>query len=91
LIKAVLFDIGNTLVKYNYDDPEEVFRKVLFPLGISRSLNDIKKAFMNAEKEAEETNLRPLSGKIKCEDFSTSHKTCLIKHNFLEDGEDEPK
>ena len=57
MIKAVLFDMGNTLVKYDYGLPEEVFQRVLFSLGISRSLDDMKKAFLKAEKEAEDINL----------------------------------
>ena len=78
-IKAVLFDIGNTLVKYDYGLPEEVFQKVLFSLGISRSLDDIKKAFLNAEKEAEDTNLPSSSGKIKCEEFWYQWNSLVLK------------
>jgi FMN phosphatase YigB (HAD superfamily) len=49
-IKAVLFDMGNTLVKYDVGSPEEVFQRVLVSLGIYKSLDDIKKAFLSAEK-----------------------------------------
>ena len=37
--------MGNTLIKYDYGLPEEVFQRVLSSLGISRSLDDMKKAF----------------------------------------------
>lgn len=38
-IKAVLFDIGNTLVKYDVDSPEQVFQRVLAALGISSCMH----------------------------------------------------
>jgi len=36
--------MGNTLIKYDYGSAEVVFQKVLFSLGISRSLEYMKKA-----------------------------------------------
>jgi HAD superfamily hydrolase (TIGR01549 family) len=89
-IKAVLFDMGNTLVKYNYNTPEEVFQKILFSLGISRSLDNIKKAFVKAEKEAKETNLLSLSGKIKCEDFWYRWDSLVLKHLKVEENKELP-
>jgi 2-haloalkanoic acid dehalogenase type II len=83
--------MGNTLVKYDYGTPEEVFQKVLSSLGISRSLDDVKKAFMNAEKEAEETNLPSLSGQIKCEDFWYRWDSLVLKHLTVEENEDLPR
>jgi len=79
-IKAVLFDMGNTLVKYDYGLPEEVFQRVLFSLGISRSLDDIKKAFLNAEKEAEDINLLVSMGKIKRDEFWHQWDSLVLKH-----------
>ncbi|NIQ07997.1 MAG: hypothetical protein GWO20_20465 [Candidatus Korarchaeota archaeon] len=61
--------MGNTLVKYDYIAPEEVFQKVLFSLGIRRSLEDTKKAFLNAEKEAEDNKLLSTFGKIKRDEY----------------------
>ena len=61
-IKAVLFDIGNTLVKGDFGSPEDVFQRVLMSLGISRSLDDMKKAFLNAEKEAKDLTLLSFYG-----------------------------
>ena len=83
--------MGNTLVKYDYGAPEEVFRKVLSSLGISRSLDDVKKAFMNAEKEAEEIDLLSLSGRIKCEDFWCQWDSLVLKHLKVEENEDLPR
>lgn len=90
-IKAVFFDVGNTLVKYDYALPEEVFQRVLFSLGISRSLDDMKKAFRKAEKEAEDTNLPSSSGKIKCEDFWYQWDSLVLKHLRVEENEELPK
>jgi putative hydrolase of the HAD superfamily len=90
-IKAVLFDIGNTLVKYDYGLPEEVFQRVLFSLGISRSLDDMKKAFRKAEKEAEDTNLPSSSGKIKCEEFWYQWDSIVLKYLQMEESEELPK
>ena len=83
--------MGNTLVKYDYGSPEEVFQKILFSLGISRSLDDMKKAFVNAEKEAEDTNLPSLSGKIKCEDFWHQWDSLVLKHLKVEENEELPR
>jgi len=83
--------MGNTLVKYDYGAPEEVFRKVLSSLGISRSLDDVKKAFMNAEKEAEEIDLLSLSGRIKCEDFWYRWDSLVLEHLKVEENEDLPR
>jgi len=47
-VKAVLFDLGNTLV-YMY--PEETFQKILEALGISKSLDDVKQAMIKGNQE----------------------------------------
>jgi putative hydrolase of the HAD superfamily len=87
VIKAVLLDVGNTLVKYDYGRPEEVFRRILLSLGISRSLDDIKNAFLSAEKEAERINLPSSAGKIGCEDFWHQWDSLVLK--YLQVGENE--
>jgi putative hydrolase of the HAD superfamily len=86
-IKAVLFDLGNTLVKYDYGLPEEVFQRVLSSLGIAKALDDIKKAFRSAEQEAEENKLFSFAGKIACEDFWYQWDALVLKH--LQVGETE--
>lgn len=90
-IKAVLFDMGNTLIKYDYGAPEEVFQRVLSSLGISRSLDEVKKAFLNAEKEAEDINLPSSSGKIKCEDFWYQWDSLVLKHLKVEENKELPR
>ena len=79
-IRAVLFDMGNTLVKYDYGSPEEVFHRVLVSMGITKSVNEIKRAFLNAEKEAKDINLLSLHGKIECEDYWQRWDSLILKH-----------
>jgi beta-phosphoglucomutase-like phosphatase (HAD superfamily) len=67
--KAVLFDMGNTLIKFDVGSPEEVFHKVLASMGIIRSVDEIKRAFLNAEEEAKNLNLLSLFGKIQREEY----------------------
>lgn len=87
MIKAILFDLGNTLVKYDYGQPEEVFQRVLSSLGTVKSLDDIKKAFRSAEQEAEETKLFSFAGKIECEDFWYQWDALVLKHLQVDDTE----
>ncbi|MDH5375036.1 MAG: HAD family hydrolase [Candidatus Bathyarchaeota archaeon] len=88
-IKAVLFDMGNTLVNFgDFGSPEEVFQRVLISLGISRSLDDMKKAFLNAEKEAEGINLLSSMGKIKCEEFWHQWDSLVLKHLRIAEDEE---
>ena len=78
--KAVLFDRGNTLVKYDLGSPEEVLQRVLASIGIIRSVDEIEKAFLTAETEAKELNLLSLFGKIKCEEFWIRWDSLVLKH-----------
>ena len=90
-IKAVLFDMGNTLVKYDYGFPEEVFKRVLSSLGISRSLDDIKKAFLNAKKKEEYNQLLSSLGKMKCEEYWFQWDSIVLKHLKIEEDEELPR
>ncbi len=80
--------MGNTLIKYDYGLPEEIFQMVLFSLGISRSLDDMKKAFLNARMEAEDINLLPSFGKIKCEEYWYQWDSLVLKHLKIKDNEE---
>jgi HAD superfamily hydrolase (TIGR01549 family) len=80
--------MGNTLVKYDYGLPEEVFQRVLVSLGISRSLDDTKKAFLIAEKEAEDTNLQASMGKIKRDEFWHKWDSLVLKHLGIAEHEE---
>lgn len=47
-VKALLFDLGNTLV---YQNPYKTFQKILENHGIIRTTKEIEEAFTRAEGE----------------------------------------
>lgn len=67
-IKAVLFDLGNTLVTYGVAG-EVIFQRVLDSLGISRPVDEIKVALAKTEQDFADLNYRSLFGKISCEEY----------------------
>jgi len=79
-IKAVLFDLGGTLLDFNWEHPAEIYQKVLASLGISKSLDEAKTAFLNAEKEAEELNLFSSFGKMDREEYMSQWGALVLKH-----------
>jgi len=79
-IKAVLFDMGYTLIKPNCVHPGEVFQRILNLLGIYKSLDDVKKAFLNAENEAKELNLFSLFGRMEREEYWLQWDALVLKH-----------
>jgi len=80
--------MGNTLIKYDVDTFKEVFQRVLISLGISRSLDEIKIAFLNSEKEAKDINLLSSFGKIKCEEYWHKWDSLVLKHLKITDNEE---
>jgi HAD superfamily hydrolase (TIGR01509 family) len=87
-IRAVLFDLGNTLVQYDYDFPAGPFRKILTALGIHRSLQDTLNAFTRAQDDANHLNLRASLGKIPCEEYWRTWDSLVLKHLGIEDPHD---
>ena len=79
-IRAVLFDMGDTLIKPDVLHPGEVFHRILTSLGISKSLRAIKIAFQDAEKEAEDINLLSLFGKLQREEYWRKWDSLVLKH-----------
>jgi len=79
-IKAVLFDMGGTLIKYDVVHAGEIFQRILVSLGISRSLDEIKTAFVNAGKEAKDLNLLSSFGKMECEEYWNQWDSLVLKH-----------
>ena len=59
-VKAVLFDLGNTLVKTWI--PEVTYQNVLASLGIDRSIEEIQGALAKTEEEFKESNYRSRYG-----------------------------
>ena len=49
-LKAVLFDLGGTLVKINNQKIPRVMKRMLKHYGINRSLREISHAWIEAEK-----------------------------------------
>jgi putative hydrolase of the HAD superfamily len=84
-IKAVLFDLGGTLVKtWN---PEDTFQRVLHSLKISRSYEQVREALAktNAEFDAEGYNL--LYGKIPYKEFWSRWDSLVLKNLGIPDDE----
>ena len=79
-IKAVLFDLGGTLLNFDVEHPGEVFQRILISLDISEPLDKIKIAFSNAEKEAEENNLLASMGKMGREEYWHQWDSLVLKH-----------
>ena len=79
-IKAVLFDMGNTLIEYDYESPEEVFHRILLSLSIPKSLDDIKEAFLSAKNEAKDVGLLSSFGDIACEEYWNLWDSLVLKH-----------
>ena len=88
MIKAVLFDMGNTLVKYDVEIFEEVYHRILTSMGISRSIEDIKRAFLKTEKEAKDLGLLSSLGKIRCEEFWHQWDSIVLKHLSIAKNEE---
>jgi FMN phosphatase YigB (HAD superfamily) len=72
-IKAVLFDLGNTLV---YSHPEVTFRRILAEHGIAKSLDAVTEALVrgNAEFDIEKHE------ELTAHEFYTRWNTVQLKH-----------
>jgi putative hydrolase of the HAD superfamily len=62
------------------EHPGEILQRILASLGISRSLDEVKTAWLNAEKEAKDTNLLSLFGKLQPEEYWHKWNTLVLKH-----------
>jgi 2-haloalkanoic acid dehalogenase type II len=66
-IKAVLFDLGNTLVKtWN---SEVTYQNVLASLGIDRSIKELEKAIAKTEEEFQESSYRSRYGEVSYAEY----------------------
>jgi len=84
-IKAVLFDLGDTLNKVDFEHPGEIFQRILTSLGISKSLDEIKTVWLNVE---ENTNLPSLFGKLPAEEWGEKWNSLVLKHLGIEESEE---
>lgn len=83
-IRAVLFDVWGTLIHADIEHPGEILQKILASFGISRSLDEIKTVWLNAEKEAKDTNLLSLFGKLQPEEYWYKWNSLVLKHLGIE-------
>jgi len=72
-IKAILFDLGNTLV---YQQPHEPFQKILRANGVSRSIREIREAFENGVKEFDSERYK----RLPPHEFYTRWNMAILKH-----------
>ncbi|MGD8545044.1 MAG: HAD family hydrolase [Candidatus Bathyarchaeota archaeon] len=84
-IKAILFDLGGTLINFDVVHPGEIFQRFLISLGISRSLDETKMAFLNAEKEAKDIKLLSSFGKMDREEYWNQWDALVLKHLGIEE------
>jgi putative hydrolase of the HAD superfamily len=87
-IRAVLFDMGSTLVKLDFLHPGEVYQKVLASLGFYKSLDDVKKAFGNAENEWNELDMFSSFGRIDSEEYWLKWVATVLKYLGMAENED---
>lgn len=76
--RAVLFDLGNTLVKTWI--PEVTYQKVLASLGIDRSVEEIKEALSKTEEEFKESNYRSMYGKVNYIEYWEKWDLLVLKN-----------
>jgi putative hydrolase of the HAD superfamily len=79
-IKAVLFDMGYTLIKPNFTHPSEVFQRILASLDIPKSVDDVKKAFLNAEKEWKVHGPLSAFGRMDRESYWLKWDAFVLRH-----------
>jgi len=72
-VKAVLFDLGNTLV---YQQPHEPFQRILQANGVFKSIKDVQEAFEKGSKEFDVEKCIPLGS----HEFYTRWNIAVLKH-----------
>ncbi|MEM3957187.1 MAG: HAD family hydrolase [Thermoproteota archaeon] len=77
-IKAVLFDLGETLVKIWV--PEIVFKRVLDSLGIDRTIEEVREALARADEQFNSPSYRSLYGKIPYQEYWGLWDSTVLKH-----------
>jgi HAD superfamily hydrolase (TIGR01509 family) len=77
-IRAVLFDLGDTLVKTWV--PEATYQKVLASLGIDRPVGEIEQALAKTEEEFKKSNYRSMFGKASYTDYWEKWDSLVLKN-----------
>ena len=78
VVKAVLFDLGNTLVQMW--TPELVYKKVLASLGIRKPVGGISEALARTEEEFKLQGYRVTYGKVPYEEYYGRWDSVVLKH-----------
>jgi 2-haloalkanoic acid dehalogenase type II len=84
-IKAVFFDLGNTLVRTWI--PEATYQNVLSSLGIDRSIEAIRAALDKTEKEFRESNYRSRYGEVAYTEYWERWDAKVLKHLGISQGQ----
>ena len=84
-IKAVLFDLGNTLYRYDGETEAEVFHRVLLSLGITKTVDEVKNTRLKAMQEAKKRGLISLYGKIRNDEFWYRWFSLILEHMDIYD------
>ncbi|MEM2057038.1 MAG: hypothetical protein QXO76_02105, partial [Thermoproteota archaeon] len=77
-VKAVLFDLGETLVKIWV--PEIVFKRILDSLGINRPIEEVREALARADEQFNSPSYRSLYGKIPYQEYWGLWDSTVLKH-----------
>jgi len=80
MIKAVLFDLGNTLV---YSNPEDAFQKILAEQGFTKPIREVRNALIKGNREFDIDRHEGLSA----HEFYTHWNMVHLKHLGLEGSE----
>jgi HAD superfamily hydrolase (TIGR01549 family) len=84
-IQAVLFDLGNTLVKLNA--PEIVFQRVLRSLGIMKPRKHIELALQKTNNALKNDYYTFRYGKVPCKEYWRVWDSFVLKHLGIIDSE----
>ncbi len=84
--KAVLFDLGNTLVKVW--TPEVVFQRVLSSLGIVRPIRDVEQAIAKTEESFKNLSYRSLYGKVSYAEYWDKWDSTVLRYLGVKGGEE---
>lgn len=79
-VKAVLFDLGNTLI---HIDPYKTFQKILKTHGITRTIKEIKEAFAKAAKEFDIKK----QSRLSAHEVYTQSNIRILKHLNITDSD----
>lgn len=77
-VKAVLFDLGKTLVKPW--TPEIAFKRVLCSLGIDRSVDEIRKALAKTDERFDLLNYRSLYGEVSYREYWDKWDSLVLRY-----------